>query len=450
MKNTQGSFEYKDYQLDKASGEISFRYGLTTQGKRLDFVEKLTLPRPLPKWEQIPEELLRRCLDSLHLMLGISYWKVYCPPEIVLEQMTLSQRQAQFWNTVFTKGLGEFFYRNQIDFRGLVSFPYANVAVESLSFPRQNRILLPVGGGKDSVVASEMAKDTGLDTTAFTLGSHPIQEKVIKTMKVKSLTVKRDLDQQLLALNEQEDTYNGHVPITAVYHFAGLLVALLYDYKYLVFANEASADYGNVRYLNTTINHQWSKTQEFEILVRDYISNFLTPHVTPFSILRPFYEIRITKIFTNYPQYFPVFSSCNRNFRILKSPKGLWCGRCPKCAFVFSLLAAFLSKDQVLKIFHRNLYDDPDLAETYRELWGEREGKPWDCVGTPEETKVAFYLAGQKGDYQGDCNMTVFEKEVLPGITDPESLRKPLFAVGNKHLIPEEFWKVLTKIDEIK
>jgi len=60
------------------------------------------------------------------------------------------------------------------------------------------------------------------------------------------------------------------------------------------------------------INHQYSKSSEFEKKFRDYLTN-LTPSVSYFSLLRPLYELQIAKILAKLPQYHQVFKSCNVN-----------------------------------------------------------------------------------------------------------------------------------------
>ncbi|TSC64262.1 MAG: phospho-N-acetylmuramoyl-pentapeptide transferase, partial [Parcubacteria group bacterium Gr01-1014_106] len=82
----------------------------------------------------------------------------------------LTKKQAEFWNTVYTKGLGEFFYKNKIDFRNRVQFPYVlNARAHSVAFPRANASLLLFGGGKDSIVSGEMLRRAKKRFSAFSV-----------------------------------------------------------------------------------------------------------------------------------------------------------------------------------------------------------------------------------------------------------------------------------------
>jgi hypothetical protein len=64
------------------------------------------------------------------------------------------------------------------------------------------------------------------------------------------------------------------------------------------------------------INHQWSKSAEFENLFKNYVSANISEDFSIYSLLRDWYEIKVVKEFSKYSQYFYSFSSCNRNFHI--------------------------------------------------------------------------------------------------------------------------------------
>ena len=395
-------------------GEAWFHYLIEFPEKRIEFTEKLFFP-PLQA-NGVPPELLKTVLESLLLILGISYWKLYCPRQLNLGSIFLTKEQAQFWTTVYTKGLGEFFYVNKIDYRGLIEFPFSEHTEASLVvFPRQHRALLPLGGGKDSIVSAELLKknNTPFDVALFAKsnGSFPIHEGVLEAMEKQPLIIRRELDPKLFVLNNQEGVYNGHVPVSAMYAFLGLFAAVLYDYRFIVLSNEKSASYGNTEYLGEEVNHQWSKSEEFEKMFQKYVADNITHDVEYFSLLRPLSEIKIAQIFSNYSQYFSLFSSCNRNFTIKSSSmQGKWCGQCPKCAFVFAMLSAFLFKKEVVKIFGKNLFADQALISVYKELLGMEKFKPFECVGTPEEVRLAFILAHKKGEYNDDVVIKMFEE----------------------------------------
>ncbi len=460
-----GRFIYKKPSWNLEQRKAEFYYQLEYGGEVFNFIETLVFPATQPISE-IPQKLLSNVLDNLSLVLGISYYKLYYPKQIILEGMQLSKEQTEFWNTLYRKGLGEFFYKNKIDFRGLISFPFN----PSLTLPtpplsgrelgqrrpgevlvtRKSRSLVGIGGGKDSIVAAEMLKSLKKPFNGFAINSHAIKEQVTRLLDVDLIIVRREIDPKLLELNKKPDVYNGHVPVSSIYAFIGLLTALLYDYRYIIIGNEQSANYGNTTYLGEAINHQWSKSFEFEQLFQEYVTSYLTPDVTYFSLLRPFSEIAIAERFVRYPKYFSVFSSCNRNFKITEKTDRRWCTECSKCAFAFVILSAFLPKKQLIDIFGENLFNQTSLLTTYKELLGVSSIKPFDCVGTPEEVQVAFYLAMKRGEYKNDTIMKFFRKEVLSKIKNIDTISKKVFKLSDKHRIPKEFQRSLEITKQVR
>jgi len=414
------TFEYASYKPDFKNKKISFNYKIEFAGQKpLFFSEEILLPA-VPDLKKIPKTLLKNILKSLHLMLGISYYKTYCPPKVKLKYQ-LSKEQADFWNTIYRKGLGEFCYRNKINPLKLAKFSNSEKFYRGPSSVKlKNRSLIGIGGGKDSIVAAELLKQQKENITAFiveTQKESKLITNVTKETKIpQSIKIRRHLDEKLV--NKIPDSYDGHIPISAIIAFLGALSAILYDYSNIVVANEHSSNFGNLEWEGETINHQWSKSSEFEKLFQDYIKNFITPDIKYFSVLRQFSELRIAKLFSQYKNYFSIFSSCNQNFRIKHEQKSLWCGQCPKCAFVFLILSAFLPKQELLDIFKKNLFEDQNLLPLFQDILGFGSAKPFDCVGTFEEAQAALYLAKDK------FKDSLIIKAFLPRITNPEALVK--------------------------
>lgn len=442
LANTR--FIFTGYENQLAQGQLIFRYRLERPREIHDF-EEVFRWRGEQKSADLAAPLLIPIIEALYVLAGMSYWKAWCPQTIEMPTIALTQPQADFFATVYTKGLGEFFYKNNIDFRGLVTFPAtATVAMPPVSKSMNNRSLLMVGGGKDSIVSAELLKSGQKLWTNFVLHPIPLQETIMSLMGGEILRVERELDKKLFALNKTEGVFNGHVPISSLYAFTALLAAALYDYRYVIASNERSANEGNVEYLGEMINHQWSKSLEFEKLCQEYVHAFISPDITYFSLLRPLSEIKIVELFTRYPAYFEVFSSCNRNFTLTgeKSTKR-WCGECPKCAFVFACLAAFLPKETVLNIFDKDLFADAALLPLYQELLGLMNTKPFECVGSPEETALAFRLAHDSGFYQGESIMEMFGSEASKRFADTATLKKQLLTPVDEQLLPDDFSKAL-------
>lgn len=436
-------FEFTSVKPAWDEKKITFEYTVYFKDAQPQILHEEILLPDSPFVVQHDSQAVVSALQSLHLMLGVSYYKLYCPQTITTPLYALSAQQVSFWDTVYTKGLGEFFYKNNIDFRGLVKFPLSTHPPKIVHgyHKKSGKSLVLLGGGKDSLVSGELLKKNGIDITAFF--SHPIQKKSLEVLQIPGLQFSRKIDPQLTTLNALPYTQNGHIPITAILSFLGILCAVLYGYDNIILSNERSANYGNTSYLGEEINHQWSKSIECEMLMSEYVSNYICSHLRYFSLLRPFYEAKIVEIFSKFPQYFPVFVSCNRNFTQGNTGSKKWCGSCPKCAFVFALLSAYVPKNILVEIFGKDLYDDVSLLQTFKELLGIVNVKPFECVGTPDETKVAMHSAYSWGEYEQTPVMSYFIDEVLPSLDTIEMLRSEVLSYGDDTNIPDEFKKIV-------
>ena len=430
-------FEFVSYKLEPEQKRVTFSYKQEFEGREpLFFTETIVLPN-VPDFKRLPDGLLDKILQGLHLVLGVSYFKFYCASEVKIPYV-LSKKEADFWNTVYKKGLSEFFYRNKIDSKISPKFPFdKNLTPIPYSLEKNNKCLVAVSGGKDSIVSIELLKEQGIDIAAVfteTRKGSDLVDEILKLTGVESFKVQRFLDWQVF----QEHKYNGHIPISAIYAFLAIFYAVLYRYSYFVISNEYSSNFGNIKYKGEAINHQWSKSSEFENLFSDYVKNFISPDVRYFSLLRPFYEIRIAEMFSKHKKYFPYFSSCNRNFKVNRDEGGgLWCGKCAKCAFVFTLLSAFLSKKELISIFKKNLYQDENLLPLFADILGFGKMKPFDCVGTFEETRVAFYLANKK--FKNDLAIKTFSSKINSLAGEPQKIIKEVFKTNPSPNIPERF-----------
>ena len=328
----------------------------------------------------------------------------------------------------------EFFYRNQLDPRGLAQFKSAENAKNqnnNINF-EADKLLVLFWWGKDSLVSVELLKKQGKKFDLFSFWKDfPLHAVAQEPTEAKRLIIKRMLDLENINKLLEKWYYNGHLPITWIISFVSLMVWYLYGYRGVITSLEKSADEGNTLYYGMEINHQWSKSKEFEDLFINYVETNITKDFFSKSYLRDWYEIKVVKEFSQYPQYFNHFSSCNRNFHITGSKlswEDLWCWVCPKCWFVYTMLRAFIGKDKVNKIFNKDLFEDKSLIQLFKELLWIDGIKPFECVWTNEEMVIAFRLITQKEPDNMSEIITIFKNEIMSKLTteDFEKLRKKL------------------------
>ena len=166
--------------------------------------------------------------------------------------------------------------------------------------------------------------------------------------------------------------------------FLSTLMGYLTHKKYIALSNEYSANESNIDGEN--INHQYSKSLEYENDFRDYSSKYLYTNTEYFSFLRPISEYQIAYLFSHFDKYHKVFKSCNVG---LKTEPWQWCKNCAKCLFVYIILSPFLYKDKLIDIFGEDLFENKELLDLFIDLTGHGNLKPFDCVGTFYENRYA-------------------------------------------------------------
>ncbi len=345
------------------------------------------------------ETISKEELDLFVFHLGLaeipSYWKLTCSPTVIIEAGFLGEMQISFWRKLIQKGMGEFFFVNDVK-PFAPQFKIGDVAPHFLGRKEEKKkhmpshVLVPVGGGKDSIVTLELLTQT---------------------------------------------------PFSSIVAFTSLFAATLFEIPYIALSNEGSANEETGVYQGVNINHQYSKTFEFESDFHTYVSTCFQHPPLYFSFLRPLFEIQIMKIFTQFPEYFASFRSCN-----IGKKKNEWCGTCAKCLFVSLLLSAFLPAKKVTEIFGKDMLSDPELISVLKQLTGDAQMKAFECVGTTEETMLALFLSYKKR--QLEKPLPALLQEYVEHLTrhekDFESKAKEILTTfDTRNLMPESFIQVL-------
>jgi len=316
-----------------------------------------------------------------------------------------------------------------------------------------SRFLIPVGGGKDSIVtlgfvtdwlknqlnqsststqqaSSQVQSVSSTDTrettqgpataepkaSTFVLNPIPAALAVSDRFGFEVFSARRVIDPLLLELNQQ-GFLNGHTPFSAYLAFVSTLVAELSGHDAVLLSNEQSANEDNTTYHGLPINHQYSKTTAFELDFVGYSLAHLPTRVRYCSLLRPITELKIAQLFErisrDFPQLSQDFLSCNVGGR-----QNYWCGHCPKCLFAYTLLYPFFfdqartelvsqgkSTGQDLlreianqlqersRLFDSPLFEQDSLMTIWQDLLGHGTHKPLECVGLYEETLLSAWKA---------------------------------------------------------
>jgi UDP-N-acetyl-alpha-D-muramoyl-L-alanyl-L-glutamate epimerase len=469
-------FRYESCRADPAAGLLICRYSLDGR----PFEERITFPpasfthttdpsgptnftspggpvSPASRWDRPAVAAAARLV---FLLAGVSAYKTAAPPVIDTGDIALTRRERAFLRDFYLSGLGEFAYRNGLDLSGLriegpsapdapgTAVPAAPGPAAESPAPGPARALVPFGGGIDSIVTVEMVRQHA-DVALFVV-SRPGDrfDAIERPAAVTGLPVvraDREIDPQLLRSREL-GFLNGHVPVTGIISAIAVMAAALDGRDAVVMSNEWSASVPTVQAGDHAVNHQYSKSAEFEAAFRGVLAE--TSARLPagaglpdyFSALRPRTELWIAERFARLTPYHGTFRSCNRAFHINQAQRlDHWCGQCDKCCFIDLILAPFLPAADLGAIFGgREPLADPSLAGRFRALLGDADlSKPFECVGEVNECRAALLLADARDDRAGFPLLHELAAEVraLPGRPSTEGLLQPV----GEHFIPAPY-----------
>ena len=428
LRREFSTFTFVKQTVTRVEGKLSLSFDFSLDD-RYTFRPTLEIPaRPFFDWDAIPAEMLELLAFQIGMTELVSYWKTACPKRVVVKPFALTETQKSFWKKLYYNGLGEFLYLNSISVSeaDLMEIE-SGLPIDSISapktFPRNDMgsvrfeewTLVPIGGGKDSVVTLECLR-RAMPVIPLIVNPRGATLNCVKTAGYGEndfIVINRTLDSTMLKLNA-EGYLNGHTPFSALLAFISVLVAFGSRSRYIALSNENSANEPTVP--GTNINHQYSKSVEFECDFRNYVAENLNDKVQYFSFLRPLSELQIASLFAQCEAYHSVFRSCN-----VGSKTDSWCGHCPKCLFTWIILSPFLSREKLTSIFSKDLMADASLQPILEELNGTAAVKPFECVGTVEEVQACD--AAVKGN-RSQVN------EILHRFNDD-------------HFLPEEFEQIL-------
>jgi hypothetical protein len=438
------AFSFPAYSFDPTNGQARFDYALTGPDGELRFTERITLPVPDQPPSQATLATLDRVLRLLHLVAGVSYYKAAAPPELVLPA-PLGPAAVALVTAVYTKGLAEYAYRNDLPYVLELTprVPDGSVPAAPVVDTSGRRPLSAVGGGKDSIVSLEALRRAGMDPVPFSVNPNRVIEAVNAASGLPALAARRQLDPALFELNAA-GARNGHIPVTAINSLIAVATSVLHGLGPVVMSNERSASDPNLVWHGHEVNHQWSKGVEAEGLLRAALAEHAGLTEPYFSLLRPLSELHIARLFAGIDRYDDVVTSCNAAFK-LRGASDRWCGDCPKCRFVFLAMAPFMDRERIRRIFGVDLLDDTAQVPGYRELLGVDGHKPFECVGEVEESTVALSLLTRQEQWR-DAPVVRELAAAVPAQGWAAAAGSDVFTPGGPHFVPPRYAEALATL----
>ncbi len=352
----------------------------------------------------------QRMIRALAIVEAFSYWKALCSPVIEVALPAPDAAELDWWQAFWPGAMGEFFYRNQIDYTApgflVIQGPAGGTAASagaggpggpggpgSAGDAPAGPPLVLFSGGKDSLalarIVSANAGAAPVDFFLYNPGERLRGLAGSLASGGRLVEVRRTILPELLRLNAA-DHPNGHTPFSAYLAFAAMLTGYLRGSGPVMAGNSRSDDEPNVRsYLGRPVNHQWTKSYEFETALRSYRDRWLPAAPGYSSPLRPLYEVQVIASLAGDVDAYLRTASCNQ------VRGGGWCLSCAKCAWVFLATAALFGHDLAIRKTGGDMFADPALAGVYQEMAGLTGVKPFECTGSEDEVRAAIQAVGR-------------------------------------------------------
>jgi hypothetical protein len=370
-----------------AVGGRTFRPSVEFSGLRPDEAARVT------------DQTAQRIVRALAVVEAASYWKATVSPVIEIGIGDADSAEVAWWDKFWIPAMGEFLYRNGIDFTapgflriatapglppGEPAAPGSQVSAE--------RPLVMFSGGKDSLALTYALKDGPTDF--FLYNPTQSQRSLARSLADggQITEVRRAMLPELLAMNDSGEFLNGHTPYSAYLALAAMLTGYLRGNDMIVAGNSRSDDEPNVaEYLTRPVNHQWTKSAEYERGLQDYAARWLPGAPSYCSPLRPLYELQIIRSLEPHMDEYFQTQSCNK----LKGQG--WCLGCAKCAWVFLATTALFGRATAIAKAGGDMLANPELSGLYLSMAGLDGDKPFECTGTETEVRAAIMTAAQQG-----------------------------------------------------
>lgn len=147
-------FHYDSYQYSIYDSKIDLQFYFHCND--LQFSPKMSIAFGKHLLQTIKKEELDGLVFHIGMIELISYWKAFASPIIEIDHFSLSEEQQSWWKKLYWKGLGEFFYQNQIEtsIDTFLNFkfsenPHPIEHFTYLKIEKSNSVIVPIGGGKD-------------------------------------------------------------------------------------------------------------------------------------------------------------------------------------------------------------------------------------------------------------------------------------------------------------
>jgi hypothetical protein len=390
MVASANDVELVDCELDTHTGKVRLRYRIDESSHTINAIF-----HDAPK---LSSETWRACLHDLGLACLVDLAAASLARHVAAAEPLVTEASLS-WFLPAAKALrAEYIADLGLPIRQLsftTKMRGAGAELRATRPPIRERVMLLMGGGKDSLYSYELLRAAGFDVECFymTEASRTWQQlrRTYSELGKEAIQHRAFLNANQMGSVEcrYRRDYTTQFQVGQAL-FLSIPYALDRNCKYIAIGAERSANERIGNYCGVPVNHQFEKSESFLEVLNRYFEARFGRAFQVFSPVHGLFDLGIYARFLRCDRLLDLQSSCGGSNSVQRH-----CGRCEKCAFV-AVLFAGLSPDVNA---YRNLFPSDPLEDTglFDDWYKGRFERPFACVGSLRELRVALRLGRARG-----------------------------------------------------
>ena len=202
-------FHYNNYTIREDEKDIYIEYEFEIP-ELTKFNPKLRIKKKELPFKELESEYVKNMVFHMGMVELISCWKVTCSPKVIIKCGYINEEQKKWWKKLYFNGLGELFYTNNIK-TDIEEF----MTIECTGLEKENKIeykeiqeefsgyIVPIGGGKDSVVTLETINMNKQKDYCLIVNPKPVTLKCAEIAGIKDnniIEVYREIDKNIIIM----------------------------------------------------------------------------------------------------------------------------------------------------------------------------------------------------------------------------------------------------------
>lgn len=316
----------------------------------------------------------------------------------------------------------------------------------------ENKVVIPLTFGKDSLLSYYLAKSLNLKTTLVYFNEPT--EKYAKQHKL--LLIKQFLrenqekyhfiDNDIASLRAPDNGWFGWESTLTSYALLSLPFAHTSKAKYIIFSNEISCNDSFRSKDNIDVMFDYEQSHHATAELSTITKNLTNGNVNCTNLLEGLYEIAITGILKQqYPQSLKYLMSCWAENS--KAKECRWCEHCSKCARIYIFLTANGIEPKDVGFKNSMLTEKKENLFSIFETKSQTKSITYDSLGiNREEQLLAFYLTALR-ENQSPLIKKFKKSALFPEIKKrAKSLLKKYYSLHPENMSPKKLRPHLNKI----